>query len=71
MRGVLDLEVAIQGGERDLHSGVNGGLLPEPTFDLMSLISSLTDATGVPTVAGLSESWEPQTGERAVFFQGS
>ncbi|CAE7837736.1 DUG2 [Symbiodinium sp. CCMP2592] len=56
MRGVLDLEVAIQGGERDLHSGVNGGLLPEPTFDLMSLISSLTDATGVPTVAGLSES---------------
>lgn len=28
MRGVVDLEVAIKGGERDLHSGVNGGLLP-------------------------------------------
>ena len=30
MRGVVDLEVAIKGGERDLHSGVNGGLLPVP-----------------------------------------
>ena len=30
MRGVLDLEVAIQGSDRDLHSGVNGGLLPAP-----------------------------------------
>lgn len=28
MRGVVDLEVAIKGSERDLHSGVNGGLLP-------------------------------------------
>ena len=30
MRGVVDFEVAVQGGERDLHSGVNGGLVPEP-----------------------------------------
>ena len=30
MRGVVDLELALKGGERDLHSGVNGGLLPEP-----------------------------------------
>ncbi|CAJ1343464.1 unnamed protein product [Effrenium voratum] len=29
MRGVVDFEVAVQGGERDLHSGVNGGLVPE------------------------------------------
>ena len=78
MRGVLDLEVEIQGGDRDLHSGVNGGLLPaawqpmilvlsamcwpsaktfwqEPTFDLMALISSLTDSAGLPTVAGFSD----------------
>eukprot|EP00931_Biecheleriopsis_adriatica_P085906 TRINITY_DN60676_c0_g1_i1.p1 TRINITY_DN60676_c0_g1~~TRINITY_DN60676_c0_g1_i1.p1 ORF type:complete len:1375 (+),score=221.29 TRINITY_DN60676_c0_g1_i1:183-4127(+) len=53
MRGVLDLEIAVQGGERDLHSGTAGGLSPEPMFDLMSLVSSLTDATGTPTVPGL------------------
>lgn len=55
MRGVVDLEMAIKGGERDLHSGVNGGLLPEPIFDLTALASSLVDSSGLPAVAGLSD----------------
>jgi len=55
MRGVVDFEVAVQGGERDLHSGVNGGLVPEPIFDLVALLGSLVDASGVPTVAGLCD----------------
>ena len=55
MRGVVDLEVAIRGGERDLHSGVNGGLLPEPIFDLTAMASSLVDSAGMPAVAGLSD----------------
>ncbi|CAK9098595.1 unnamed protein product [Durusdinium trenchii] len=55
MRGVVDLEVAIQGGDRDLHSGVNGGLVPEPMFDLSAMISSLVDSSGLPAVAGLSD----------------
>lgn len=54
-RGVVDLELSIQAGHRDLHSGQHGGLIAEPMFDLMALVSSLTDHTGVPSVPGLLE----------------
>ncbi|CAE8703229.1 unnamed protein product, partial [Polarella glacialis] len=63
MRGVLDLEVEVVGGERDLHSGVHGGLVPEPLFDLMALISSLADASGTPSVPGLLDDVRPMSAQ--------
>lgn len=59
MRGVIDLELCVMGAERPLHSGMHGGLVPEPMFDLMALCSSLVDPTAVPCVPGFGDGVRP------------
>eukprot|EP00916_Digyalum_oweni_P005881 GHVL01010185.1.p1 GENE.GHVL01010185.1~~GHVL01010185.1.p1 ORF type:complete len:1145 (-),score=159.44 GHVL01010185.1:823-4257(-) len=43
MRGVIDLQLQVTGGSRELHSGVHGGAIKEPVSDLVAVIASLTD----------------------------
>lgn len=63
MRGVVDLEIHVTGGERCLHSGVHGGLVSEPMFDLMAICSSLVDSEGSPIVPGIMDSVRPISDE--------
>lgn len=52
VRGLLGLEFHATGASRNLHSGNFGGVAPNPTHDLMRLLSSMTDREGRLTVPG-------------------
>jgi di- and tripeptidase len=47
MRGVVYAQLMVQSGGEDAHNGVEGGLVKEPMFDLVQLLSSLADTNGV------------------------
>eukprot|EP00750_Incisomonas_marina_P006935 INCI14741.8.p1 GENE.INCI14741.8~~INCI14741.8.p1 ORF type:complete len:548 (-),score=86.26 INCI14741.8:300-1817(-) len=55
MRGVIDLEVQIQGAQRNLHAGFDGGVIVEPLSDLLGLLASLHTADGSIAVEGLTK----------------
>lgn len=54
MRGVVYAQLMVQSGGEDAHNGVEGGLVKEPMFDLVQLLSSLADTNGV-NVPGFCE----------------
>lgn len=47
MRGVVYANVAVSSEGDDAHNGVEGGAVAEPMFDLVRLLGSLADASGV------------------------
>jgi acetylornithine deacetylase/succinyl-diaminopimelate desuccinylase-like protein len=52
LRGLAGIEVEITGPERDLHSGMYGGLVRNPLHVMSSLIAGLHDETGRITLDG-------------------
>lgn len=54
MRGVVYANLVVQSESEDAHNGVEGGLVAEPMFDLVQLLSHLADAKGV-NVPGFCE----------------
>ncbi|CEM25860.1 unnamed protein product [Vitrella brassicaformis CCMP3155] len=51
MRGVIDYQIEVRGGDADLHSGLHGGIVAEPLQDLIALVSTLNDEQGNPNPA--------------------
>lgn len=51
-RGLLSLEIDVSGTNKDLHSGMHGGLAFNPIHALVSLLASLRDETGKIQVPG-------------------
>jgi acetylornithine deacetylase/succinyl-diaminopimelate desuccinylase-like protein len=51
-RGLLALELIVEGAAKDLHSGRHGGSAPNPLSALARLVASLHDATGRVAVEG-------------------
>lgn len=67
-RGIVDLRVTITGGTKNLHSGVDGGAVFEPINDLITLLGTLVDASGVVCVPGFYDDVRPLSdAERARF----
>lgn len=58
LRGLCYMEVEVTGPNRDLHSGVYGGAVPNPINILCDLISSLHDNKRRITVAGFYDDVE-------------
>lgn len=58
-RGVIDLLVSVTGGERNLHSGIDGGAVFEPMNDLITVLGTLVDASGVVCVPGFYDDVRP------------
>ena len=45
-KGLLEFEVSVSGPARELHSGIDGGLVQEPMLDLVQLLATLAEPGG-------------------------
>ncbi|MEW6278256.1 MAG: dipeptidase [Candidatus Eremiobacterota bacterium] len=52
LRGLAYVQVDLKGADSDLHSGIFGGAVPNPGFELCRLIAQLKDERGRVTVPG-------------------
>ena len=52
LRGIIHLEATLRGPNRDLHSGVHGGIVKNPAAQLARLVASLHNDQGKVAVAG-------------------
>lgn len=69
LRGVIYTEVEVQGAKQDLHSGVYGGVAPNPLHALAIIISRLKDADGHIHVPGLYDKLLKPSAEEKAFWQ--
>ncbi|THH11663.1 hypothetical protein EW145_g494 [Phellinidium pouzarii] len=60
LRGVVHCSIEISSGFPDLHSGVEGGAVSEPMFDVIRLLASLSENQRV-LIPGFYDSVQPQT----------
>lgn len=60
-RGVVALEVRVDGPNRDLHSGVFGGSIANPALVLAQLLASCVDQQGRVAVPGFYDAVQPLT----------
>jgi acetylornithine deacetylase/succinyl-diaminopimelate desuccinylase-like protein len=66
-RGQLGVELRTRGANQEAHSGSMGGLLPDPSWPLVQLLSTLRSTDGRVAVAGFYDSVRPPSpAERAL-----
>lgn len=61
VRGVASFDLVAKGAARDVHSGNYGGVVPNPIWTLVHLLSTMKDADGNITVEGITEPVIPAT----------
>ncbi len=59
LRGLTYFQIELEGPNRDLHSGMFGGAVANPAFELARIIAQLKTPQGVVTVPGFYESVRP------------
>lgn len=59
LRGIVAVEVKVQGPARDLHSGLFGGSVDNPAMVLCQMLASLRDKKGRVTVPGFYDDVKP------------
>ena len=59
LRGIVALEVKVQGPNRDLHSGLFGGSVDNPAMVLCQMLASLRDKKGRITIPGFYDEVKP------------
>lgn len=59
LRGILYMELALEGAKTDLHSGSYGGAAPNPLQAAAEIITALKDRTGRILVPGFYDGVEP------------
>ncbi len=52
VRGLLYVQLDLQRANRDFHSGNRGGVVPNPAWELVQLLSTMRDADGRCTIEG-------------------
>ncbi len=52
LKGITYFEVEVTGPEKDLHSGIHGGVIPNPLNILCTMIGKLQDENGTITIPG-------------------
>jgi len=61
VRGIASFELRARGANRDVHSGNFGGVVPNPIWELIHLLSSMKNAQGEITIEGLYDNVIPPT----------
>lgn len=61
LRGIAHLTVTLTGPDHDLHSGLHGGLAPNPMSGIARLIASLHNPDGAVAVQGFYDAVRPPT----------
>lgn len=70
LRGLLGAQIELRGPNRDLHSGLYGGAVPNPLNQLARLIALLHDADGRVTIPGFYDDVrEVEPWEREAYAQ--
>lgn len=59
LRGILAMEVEVQGPSRDLHSGIYGGSVENPAMALAQLLAQLRDRNGRINIPGFYDDVMP------------
>ncbi len=59
LRGIVAVEVVIDGPSRDLHSGIFGGTVDNPAMALCQLLAKLRDKNGKITIPGFYDDVAP------------
>src|SRR5439155_11451188 len=59
LRGIVALEVKVQGPARDLHSGIDGGSVDNPALALCQLLARLRDKNGRIAIPGFYDDVVP------------
>lgn len=59
MRGIVTMDVEVQGSNTDLHSGSHGGMAYNPLHALVELLSSVRDSKGKITIPGFYDDVAP------------
>ncbi len=68
LRGLVDLEISVYGANRDLHSGLYGGMVANPIHVLAALLASMREGQGKILVPGFYDDvLELSERERAEF----
>jgi len=70
LRGILAIEIRIDGPKQDLHSGSFGGAVKNPAIALCQLISSMIDADGRIAVEGFYDGCIPLSAEEIGLIDG-
>lgn len=61
LRGIISFSIALHGPDHDLHSGIHGGLAPNPAAGMAALLASLHRVDGGIAVAGYYDAVVPPT----------
>ncbi|KAG6845113.1 hypothetical protein H0H87_000540 [Tephrocybe sp. NHM501043] len=69
LRGVVHCALEITSGHPDLHSGIEGGAVAEPMFDMVRLLASLTDGQRRVQIPGFYDHVRPQTQEEKDLYK--
>ncbi len=69
LRGIVYTEVEARGAKRDLHSGMYGGVAPNPLHALALIIAGLKDAEGHIHIPGLYDHVRKPTAEEEAFWR--
>jgi acetylornithine deacetylase/succinyl-diaminopimelate desuccinylase-like protein len=59
LRGIMSIEIRVDGPKYDLHSGVHGGVVPNPASAISKLLASLHKPDGSIAVEGYCDSIKP------------
>jgi acetylornithine deacetylase/succinyl-diaminopimelate desuccinylase-like protein len=61
VRGVITFELRARGANQDVHSGNWGGVVPNPLWTLVHLLSTMKNERGEITIEGFYENVQPPT----------
>ncbi|KAF8073641.1 hypothetical protein FPV67DRAFT_1605948 [Lyophyllum atratum] len=69
LRGVVHCALEISSDHPDLHSGIEGGAVVEPMFDMVRLLAALTDSHRKVQIPGFYDHVRPQTEDEKELYK--